>query len=206
MVAVNFLGNPLNDNVLREFDDAGVMVAEYATEPGEFGNVISQRRDGASSYFHFDGVGSTLSLTAQAGTVTDSRAYSAFGETKEASGSTGFSFQFVGVVQYQYDTELAACYVRRRTLSPSVGRWTSPDPLGPTAGASNIYLYAGNSPITLRWQTGNQLSVLQRQVHVFVVVEHMPSHLLLLGRRCRLQERGEGTMEGLREDLPATVR
>ena len=33
MVAVNYLWNPINDNIVREFDDAGATIAGYTTEP-----------------------------------------------------------------------------------------------------------------------------------------------------------------------------
>ena len=32
MPVVNYLWNPLNDNIVREFDDAGAVIAEYTTE------------------------------------------------------------------------------------------------------------------------------------------------------------------------------
>lgn len=51
------------DNIVEEYDDAGTSVAEYTTEPNRFGNVISQRRGSQDSYFHFDGSGSTLTVT-----------------------------------------------------------------------------------------------------------------------------------------------
>ena len=34
--------DPLEDNVVRETDEAGVVTAEYTTEPEQYGNVISQ--------------------------------------------------------------------------------------------------------------------------------------------------------------------
>src|SRR5688500_1645427 len=44
MVAVNYDWDELEDNIDEEYDDAGVTVAEYTTEPARFGNVIGQRR------------------------------------------------------------------------------------------------------------------------------------------------------------------
>jgi len=46
MVAVNYLWNPINDNIVREFDDSGTTIAEYTTEPDPYGNVITQYRNG----------------------------------------------------------------------------------------------------------------------------------------------------------------
>ena len=36
--------DPIEDNIVREYDEAGVVAAEYTTEPDLYGNVISQRR------------------------------------------------------------------------------------------------------------------------------------------------------------------
>ena len=151
MTAVNYLWNPLNDNIVREFDDAGATVAEYTTESDEFGNVISQRRDGEDGYFHFDGVGSTLAVTNQAGTVTDSRGYSAFGETTEESGITAFPFQFVGRHSYYLDKQNEEYSVRRRHYDPPCARWFSIDPISITrrrdkSGTGNAYSYSDNFP------------------------------------------------------------
>ena len=41
MVAVNYDWDELEDNIDEEYDDAGIAVAEYTTEPGQFGNVVS---------------------------------------------------------------------------------------------------------------------------------------------------------------------
>lgn len=94
MTAVNYLWNPINDNIVEEFDDAGNTIAEYTTEPDEFGDVISQYRDGQESFYHTNGQGSTLALTNANGDVT--YAYSAFGEVTAHTGSTVNPFQYVG--------------------------------------------------------------------------------------------------------------
>jgi len=41
-------------NVLTDLDDTGAAVAEYTLEPREFGSLISQRREGETSQYHFD--------------------------------------------------------------------------------------------------------------------------------------------------------
>ena len=146
MVAVNYLWNPLSANIVREFDDAGIAVAEYTTEHGEFGNVISQTRSGSDSYQHYDGLGSTLVATNQAATATDTRAYTAFGEIAEQSGSTTFPFQYVGRMGYFRDAETEDLLVRQRHLLVSHGRWLAFDPL---ALGHTLYTYVGNHSVNL---------------------------------------------------------
>ena len=145
MVAVNYLWNPRNDNIVREFDDAGGVVAEYTTEPEAFGDVVSQDRHGDDSYFHFDAMGSTLATTNQAATVSDTRAYTAFGESAEQSGTTEFPFQYVGRKGYYCDDTMSKYFVRRRPLDTVSGRWLSEDPIH-TRRLPN-YTYCYNMPL-----------------------------------------------------------
>ena len=44
---VHFRWNTVTDNILCEQDDAGQLLATYTQEPGLYGELISQRRDGA---------------------------------------------------------------------------------------------------------------------------------------------------------------
>lgn len=147
MTAVNYLWNPLNKNIVREFDDVGGTVAEYTTEPEEFGNVVSQRRNGQNSTFHYDGQGSTLAVTNSAGSITDTRSYSAFGETTEQTGNTVIPFQYMGQSGGYQDIvdNIYTYYIRYRTLSISTGRWLSTDPI-----SRNIsdYIFVDNDPAT----------------------------------------------------------
>jgi hypothetical protein len=70
-----FFWDPLSDNILQERDESGTVTAEYTTEPGLYGNVISQNRGGVESQYHFDPQGSTLALTDDNQQVTDTYAY-----------------------------------------------------------------------------------------------------------------------------------
>lgn len=165
MPVVNYDWDEIEDNVAEEFDDTGTTIAEYTNEPRLHGNVISQRRNGADSVYHYDGQGSTLALTNAAGDVTDTYANSAFGEVTERTGNTVNPFQFGGQKGYYRDEETGEYEVRRRPLSSKHGRWLSNDPLfalwqqsplavmtltnrplsrGLTFGG---YLYAANNPI-----------------------------------------------------------
>ena len=146
MVAVNYLWNPLNDNIVREFDDAVATIAEYTTEPEEFGNVVSQRRDTTERYFHFDGVGSTLALTDSAGAQSDTYAYTAYGELTEESGDTANRFQYVGRKGYYVENLPHEYTVRARVLSSPEARWLSADPLGVSLAAQNRFRFVEGRP------------------------------------------------------------
>jgi len=145
MTAVNYLWNPINDNIVREFDDTGVTVAEYTTEPDLYGNVVSQYRDEDTRYLRLDGQGNTTELTNDAGNVTDTIRYSAFGKVTEIFGTTELPLQYLGEKGYYRDKETGEHYVRTRPLLGSQGRWLAVDPLG----VLSDYTYADNKPLML---------------------------------------------------------
>jgi len=141
----HLLWDPVEDNIVKEIDDASTTVADYTTEPYLYGDLISQHRDGQSSFYHYDGQGNATSLTGLAAIVVDSYAYSAFGVVAVQSGSTVNPFMFGGRRGYYRDTEREDYEVRRRTLS-SIGRWRCSDPV-PFADGPNGYTYARNRPL-----------------------------------------------------------
>lgn len=146
MAAVNYLWDPVEQNIVRELDDDGNVIAQYTTEPFLHGDVLNQRRNGEDSYYHFDGQGSTVALTNAAGDVTDTYEYNAFGEVTERTGSTVNPFQFIGQKGYYWDAETGEHDVRQRPLLAEYGRWLSVDPLRFTRQLANLYLYAANRP------------------------------------------------------------
>jgi hypothetical protein len=91
-LATHFFWDPVEDNIVQERDDSGVITAEYATEPYLYGNVISQNRGGVESQYHFDSQGSTLALTDDNQQITDSYGYSAFGEEAAQIGTSSTPF------------------------------------------------------------------------------------------------------------------
>lgn len=144
MVAVNYLWNPINDNIVREFDDAGATIAEYATEPDLYGSVVSQYRDGDTSYLHFDGQGNTTELTNDAGDVTDTIRYSTFGDVTAYTSPTDLPFKYLGQIAYYSDVEAGDYSVRQQVLSPQEGRWLSVYTFG-HPNSPHAYHYEGNS-------------------------------------------------------------
>jgi RHS repeat-associated protein len=145
MPVVNYDWDELEDNIVEEYDDAGATIADYTTEPDHFGNVISQHRGGQSSFFHYDGQGSTLAVTDEDQNVTDTRAYSAFGETAESAGDALVPFQYSGQKGYYRDGLTGQYLVRRRPYEPAKGRWSSPDPVPLRFASVNKYEYGSNA-------------------------------------------------------------
>jgi hypothetical protein len=153
MPDTNFFWDPLSDNILQERDETGAVTAEYTTEPGLYGNLLSQNRGGTESQYHFDVLGSTLALTDDNQQVTDTYAYTAFGERTERTGSTINPFQFIAEMQY-YSNELAEAYdARGRLMAARDGRWLSCADVFAVIADSVLpicdYVYTPNQPSTL---------------------------------------------------------
>ena len=135
-------------NIVLETDGSSIIQVVYTLEPALFGNLISQRRSGISSFCLFDALGSTKQLADSTGGATDSYQYDSFGNIISATGSSTNPFRFVGKQGYYLDTDLAGLYVRRRLYSPSAGEWLTRDTLVLTIGRSQ-YIYVGNNVTNL---------------------------------------------------------
>ena len=121
-----------NQDVLLETNAGGVTQTAYTQTPALFGEIVAQRKAGASRFYHFDALGSTMELTDGAEATTDTLRYRAFGESLVSTGATAPRYRWVGKLGYywQSDNGIALDYVRARWYRPRIGRWVSQDPLG----------------------------------------------------------------------------
>jgi RHS repeat-associated protein len=131
------------DNLLAEADGTNTINTVYTNEPQQFGNLISTRIAGTTSYHHFDALGSTRQLTNSAGTVTDAMTYDAWGNVVGRTRSTAITALWAGQFGYQFDSEIGLFCVRRRPYDPPAGRWTTIDPLEMSLTG---YIYVSNRP------------------------------------------------------------
>ena len=110
-------------------------------------DLLSQTRPAGTSYYHYDGLGSTRALTNAAGIATDTYIYEAFGDIVASTGSTPNNYRFTGE---QYDPNVGFYYLRARYYNPSVGRFHTVDPWqGSVYDPVSLhrYLYCGSEPI-----------------------------------------------------------
>ena len=151
-------------NIVAETDSGGSIVARYTMNPQAYGELASQRRSGATAFYHYDALGSTRALTNSAQTTTDTADYKAFGLANASSGSTVNPFTWVGRLGYYRQPDSADYWVRARVYRPQIGRWVSRDPAGAQARAlagprgcpSWSYLYAHNRSVLLVDPSGLQ--------------------------------------------------
>jgi RHS repeat-associated protein len=151
MPCTDYIWDEVNDTLLAETDAAGNTIAEYTHEPGQFGPLISQRRNGQTRYHHYDGLGSTRALTDESGNVTDTYTYTAFGEPVATAGTTENPFGYKGALGYYSNLETNDFYIRARIYSPAFGRWLSQDPI---EDDDNAYRYVLNAPVAFVDPTG----------------------------------------------------
>jgi len=119
----------------------------FVSLPGSGTAVYSA--SGIAYYRHADWLGSSRLASTSSQTLDSSSAYAPFGEQYATAGATDASFtgQDSDTVPDIYD------FMARR-LSPSQGRWTSPDPLGlaaadPTRPQTwNRYAYVAGNPLS----------------------------------------------------------
>ncbi len=137
--------------VLEERDDAGSLTVSYV-----YGDdLISQRRGGSVSYYHYDGLGSTRVLTDDAGGVTDTYTYEAFGDLVDHIGNTENKYLFTGE---QYDPNAGFYYLRARYYSPGNGRFASQDSWqGSISDPDTLhkYVYGKNNPVIFTDPSGH---------------------------------------------------
>lgn len=148
MVASYYAWDPEFDCITKETDASGAVTARYTQEPRLYGGLISQDRSGASSYYHYDPVGTTRALTSSSQATTDIAVYTAFGEKAASVGSTVNQFGFVGALGYFANPVTNDMYVRERIYRPVLGRWASRDRLHPIDGVNGL-AYVRNQPTRL---------------------------------------------------------
>jgi RHS repeat-associated protein len=118
-------------NILLETDGSNIIQVVYTLEPALYGNVISQRRGGVTSFYLFDGLGSTRQLANSTGSVTDSYLHDSWGNILLISGTTTNWLRYVGRMGYYYDADLIAYFLRARNYNSQTGSFLSRDPSNP---------------------------------------------------------------------------
>ena len=138
----------LNDNssltnVLAEIDENGTAKCVYTIGA----DLVSQERDGRTSFYLYDGHGSIVGLANESGVVTDTYSYDAFGNLLKSKGNTENCYRYCGE---QFDETTGLYYLRARYMDTSTGRFISQDTYQGDINdpvSLHKYLYANNNPV-----------------------------------------------------------
>lgn len=143
-------------------NDVATALPVVLQESGPDGNIsyayglglISESSPPFDFFYHYDGLGSVVALTDQAGKLKAKYVYDAWGETLRSTAKIGTKnkFQFTGEA---LDPGTGLYYLRARYYDPSVSRFTSRDllPVSAPFGA-NSYQYSFLNPIRYRDPAG----------------------------------------------------
>ena len=132
-----------------ETDSAGTTIGLRYTW-GQGTDELLAVRDAAGNHFYAtrDRLGSVRALTTAAGAWRLSEAFTPYGTSlvRDTAGTgIGITLRYRWTGR-EYDAETGFYYLRARHYSPDIRRFTQEDPIG-TAGGSNLYAYAGGSPL-----------------------------------------------------------
>ena len=148
------------NRVIAEYDNADNLICEYV-----YGNSIDEvlfmMKDSNFYYYHYDGLGSVRAITDSSEAIIETYTYDVYGrptiydatQTEITDSQFGNRYYFTG---REFDKESGLYYYRNRYYDPKLGRFMSPDLLGPVDGP-NLYTYVNNNPenwvdaLGLRW-------------------------------------------------------
>jgi RHS repeat-associated protein len=137
----------------------GTTTATYFTRDAD-GTILGEHRGSSSYYFLFDGNGSVTAVLDSTGstTPTDSFSYDPYGATT-SSGSLYEPIQYAGGYNDNAGSGEQLYKFGERYYDPTVGRWTTTDPLDQPLDLHgwNQYAYAGDDPTNFVDSTGMSL-------------------------------------------------
>ncbi|OQY99921.1 MAG: hypothetical protein B6D35_08075 [Candidatus Brocadia sp. UTAMX2] len=187
---VSYMINGIETRFLIDTSSAFTQVLEEYTPSNEtlkayvYGNdVISQNKNGVSSWYHVDGLGSTRALTDISGSITDRYTFDAFGRKIEQTGNTDNVYQFAGE---RLDQNIEFYYLRARYYNQSSGRFIIMDPVDGNIFdplSLHKYLYVRANPVNYIDPSGLQSFTMQEvqqvPVNIGILVENTGLRFLL---------------------------
>jgi RHS repeat-associated protein len=139
------------ENAWADFNSIGDVAARYLA--GDRSDELYARwrpSDGTGWYLQ-DRMFSMRDITNATGTVVNHVEYDAFGAVSSETGTGGDRFKYTG---REYDGSTGLYHYRARAYDPVLGRFLQQDPLGQTAGDTNLYRYVFNTPTMYRDPSG----------------------------------------------------
>jgi RHS repeat-associated protein len=141
------------DDIALVVDAGGAILERYLYGDGT-DNVLSRVSAGSTVWSLGERQGSVVDLVDEGGNVLNHFVYDSFGN-RTASTTAEFRFGYTG---RELDLETGLYYYRARYYDSQLGRFISEDPIGFSAGDTNLYRYVNNSPTNYTDPTGTILA------------------------------------------------
>ena len=123
-----------NGNIIAEMNNNKEYTNMYVR-----GNKLISKND--NEYYSYDGHGSVVNISNEDGKSIKTYDYDAFGVELNKDANDTNLFRYCGE---QYDNETDSIYLRARYYSPSLGRFTTEDPV---KDGDNWYSYCAGNPV-----------------------------------------------------------
>ena len=123
-----------NGNIIAEMNNNKEYTNKYVR-----GNKLISKND--NEYYSYDGHGSVVNISNEDGKSIKNYDYDAFGVELNKDANDTNLFRYCGE---QYDNETDSIYLRARYYSPSLGRFTTEDPV---KDGDNWYSYCAGNPV-----------------------------------------------------------
>jgi RHS repeat-associated protein len=130
-----------------DLNNSGTQTARYLNGPRPAGVdavLARETSSGVVAWYLADRLGTVRDLVDNTGAAIDHIDYGSFGSLiNESSPSSGDRFKFADL---DYDAATGLYFATHRAEEPSLGRWTTEDPIGFAGSDSNLYRYIHNHP------------------------------------------------------------
>lgn len=150
--------------LFAETNENGELTASYLRGYGLLSETLYHNNSGEEETFFYllDGNGDVRALADEAGSVTDTYRFDAFGIKLIQKGSTKNPY---GYRSEETDELTGFVYLRARYLNPATGTFISEDTFGGVLGSPitlNRYAYAGQNPVNFVDPSGHFFTVIQQ--------------------------------------------
>jgi RHS repeat-associated protein len=137
-------GNTADANAYADSNSSGGVTMRYLFGPAVDQILARTSSSGTTAWYLTDQLGSVRYIESTSGSVLDEITYDPFGNiVSETEPANGDRFKFAGM---EYDSLTGLYYDHARFYDPAIGRFIGKDPIGFSAGDTNLYRYVGNSP------------------------------------------------------------